>query len=854
MSFFYRIPTGPVALGETVSGQLGYLQRHRYSFTLDSAQTLNIFLDGLTLGDAFLRIYDSSNRLIALDDNSGRNFDALIQRQFAAGSYTIEVAGNRDWYAGSYALSVSSLTPAAPAINTLSSALTTNSGARQTIQSGDVTRDNTVQLSGTLAVGSTVAIYDGDTLLSSSATGGAGWQINGSTWRYTTPALADGTHNLRAQFSATGAATTNQTVSVLVDTVITGSLSNFALTNTGNADTVISGGSTTDRTLGLSGTAEPNSVVSVYDGLRLLGTATINAGQWSFDTPELSDGRHILSARITDAAGNSYVSSGLDVTIFTGQTAVGETVSGTLKQGQRQSFLLDLNSAQKLRVFLDGQTLSDAFLRIYDANRRLVAWNDDGGGNYDSLIERTFQPGKYTIEAASYADYYSGTFALTIINALTNTLSKVIGTNSGLTQTIPSGGATRDNTDQLTGTFVPGTTVSIYDGSNLLGTSANLTSAWQVSGSNWSFTTTALSDGPHTLTARFTAADSNYTEQSVTVTIDTVATGSLSDTVITNTGATASISANGSTTDRTLELSGTAESGSVVKIYDGNLLLGTANLTGNTWSFTTPSLGTGPHSLTANITDALGNTLTTAPVAVTVTPAATEAPPPASTSAFSIELVYSGNPAYLPAFQQAASRWSSVITGDLPDYMGIDDLRINVSVDYIDGPGGTSAAASPDAFRPGGSLPYLGSVYFDSADINSFLSAGTLDDLALHEMGHVLGFIGPLFSQRGLVDPSNPYHYTGANALARYRELTSSNASFIPLEQGGGSGTAGSHWSESIFGTELMTGYASPSQAQPLSAMTIGALQDLGYSVNYSQADAYTLNSSSSTFAWTVLA
>ena len=46
----------------------------------------------------------------------------------------------------------------------------------------------------------------------------------------------------------------------------------------------------------------------------------------------------------------------------------------------------------------------------------------------------------------------------------------------------------------------------------------------------------------------------------------------------------------------------------------------------------------------------------------------------------------------------------------------------------------------------------------------------------------------------------------------------------------------------SIFNAELMTGFAkSAGVAMPISRMTIGALQDMGYTVNYSAADAYAL-------------
>ena len=82
-------------------------------------------------------------------------------------------------------------------------------------------------------------------------------------------------------------------------------------------------GITNDNTLTLTGTAQANSTVRVYDGATLLGTATANgSGAWSFTTAALADGAHSLTATATDAAGNvSAASAALSVTIDTAAPA-----------------------------------------------------------------------------------------------------------------------------------------------------------------------------------------------------------------------------------------------------------------------------------------------------------------------------------------------------------------------------------------------------------------------------------------------------------------------------------------------------------------------------------------------------
>jgi hypothetical protein len=87
-----------------------------------------------------------------------------------------------------------------------------------------------------------------------------------------------------------------------------------------------SGGSNTDNitsttTPTITGTAEANSTVKLYDtdGTTVLGTGSATAGgTYSIVSNTLTEGPHTITAKATDAAGNvSVVSSGLSVTIDT---------------------------------------------------------------------------------------------------------------------------------------------------------------------------------------------------------------------------------------------------------------------------------------------------------------------------------------------------------------------------------------------------------------------------------------------------------------------------------------------------------------------------------------------------------
>ena len=217
----------------------------------------------------------------------------------------------------------------------------------------------------------------------------------------------------------------------------------------------------------------------------------------------------------------------------------------------------------------------------------------------------------------------------------------------------------------------------------------------------------------------------------------------------------------------------------------------------------------------------------------------------AANGRFDIVVHYTGDPTYQAAFTQAAARWSQIITADIPDLNSssfgfIDDLLIDASIVSIDGPGGILGQAGPDLLRSGSRLPAHGEMEFDSADVANMFASGIWTNVILHEMGHILG-IGTIWSLLGLKNGAGDY--IGAHGLAEYRALSGNpSAASIPVEHDGGSGTAGAHWDEDTFNAELMTGFAeSPGIAMPISRMTIGSLEDLGYTVNYAAADPYSL-------------
>ena len=203
------------------------------------------------------------------------------------------------------------------------------------------------------------------------------------------------------------------------------------------------------------------------------------------------------------------------------------------------------------------------------------------------------------------------------------------------------------------------------------------------------------------------------------------------------------------------------------------------------------------------------------------------------------------------AFRAAADRWTTMIVGDLPsvrvDNEVIDDVLILAQGAPIDGPGRILGQAGPTHLRPAAAgkaayLPAKGIMSFDTADLAKMEADGTLNDVITHEMGHVLG-IGTVWSQKNLLKGatgSNPT-FAGSGAMTAYKALrVASRRRRVPVENTGGPGTRGSHWRETVFRNELMSGFiAAP--GNPLSRLTVASLADLGYEVDLAASEPYAL-------------
>lgn len=412
-----------------------------------------------------------------------------------------------------------------------------------------------------------------------------------------------------------------------------------------------SDGITASPTLTIHGQGRVGDEIAIAIDSKAAGTVRVTeSGDWTFDltrTP-LVPGQHVLSASSGLGAGQHASSYTILV-----DTKAPAAPTFTVAEPDTGSSATDwVTSAHDLVLRGKGEAGSQVSLSIASIaiGTVTVATNGDWSLPITGFADGTYSLSAQAIDAAGNA---SPAALKTLRVDSTPPAAPSIASMSTDTGPSATDRITRDVTPTVGGLTEAGATVAVFvDGIAAGTTKAGSTGAW-------SFTTTALSDGEHTVTTQATdlAGLNSPASQAFSLTIKTWAIAPTIS-ITPDTGD----SGDGITSAKTLVLSGSAGDGISMAISIDGRPAGTPPVVDGAWTLDRSAypLEDGTHALVATATDIAGNQ-TAAVLNLRI-----DSAPPAAPTALAIaggSQIFAGQPVTVSGQAAAGSRIEVLIDG-----------------------------------------------------------------------------------------------------------------------------------------------------------------------------------------------
>ncbi|MBF8177047.1 Ig-like domain-containing protein [Herminiimonas contaminans] len=501
----------------------------------------------------------------------------------------------------------------APTITFSGQSLSSDTG---TLGTDFITQDSSQTITATLS-----SPLAGTDIVWGSIDNGAHWtditnKVSGTTLTWDNVTLT-GSNTL--QLKVTDAAGNDGTVrsqSYTVDstppTTTFGSIALSSDTGVSNTDFITNSASQTISAT-LSGAPAGGDVVwgSVDGGAHWTNiTSKVSGTSLNWNGATLGTGANSIMFKVTDEAGNdsalSFRNYTLDTSVptttvatasFSGDTGTSPTDFITNQAAQTISGTLSANLASGETVYVslnNGSTWTAATAavgqntwslpRTLTGNGTLLVRVSDTAGNVSTALSQAYQYDTTSPTTTFSGLSLSADTGSSNSDFITKTASQTIGaTLSGplaagdiLYGSLDNGATWTDITSKVSSTSLS------WDGATLIGS--------------------------NTLQLKVVdAAGNQSTPQSKAYTLDTSAPATPGTPDLATSSDTGPLNNDNITLDTTPTLSGTAENGSTVTLYDGATMLGTVVAGAGGWTYTTGVLTQGSHTITAVATDTAGN-------------------------------------------------------------------------------------------------------------------------------------------------------------------------------------------------------------------------------------------------------
>jgi hypothetical protein len=468
-------------------------------------------------------------------------------------------------------------------------------------------------LSGNLASGERVEVSYNNGVTWTNATS---YAVGFNTWSTTT--TLSGSSTFQARVANFGASSTAYTQTYTLDTVApTISFSGYALStdNGASASDFITNTAAQTITATLSSAPAGTDIVwgSVNGGTNWTNiTNKVSGSTLSWNGATLNAGTAAIAFKVTDLAGNDSTLGTRNYTLDTTAPATSvDTAAFSNDTGTSSSDFITKTAAQTISGTLSANLVSGetVFVSLNNGSTWLTATAVVGTNTW-SLAGQTLTASN-TLKV-KVSDTAGNDGAILSQAYVFDTTAPTISF-SAVALSADTGAS---NTDFITNTAaqtISATLSGALAGSDILYGSLDNGDTWiditsKVSGTTltWNGVTLAGSD---TLKLRVTdAAGNDGTAHSQAYVLDTSTPSTPGTPVLDSASDSGASNSDGITSDTTPTFTGSADNGSTVSIYDGAMLLGSVVAGAGGWSFTSGTLGSGSHTITAVASDTAGNT------------------------------------------------------------------------------------------------------------------------------------------------------------------------------------------------------------------------------------------------------